>query len=491
MARIEGSDIERIRSTVVELVERHHLPGIGVGVVSGEDLVYAEGFGYADIESGRKQDPDLRQRIGSITKTMLGLCTMALVDEGKLSLDDRIVERLPDITFHGPAETLSLRHLLTHTGGIGEAPTMADFMEPIEGVLWSDTADIPEVSDAYPDGITIEASPGTKWAYANHGFALIGEIVARIEGQPIAEVMRRRVFEPLGMADSDCLDQPNSGLTTGYHRAPNHHELDLLDLLGKDVPDETPADGYNIRGRYQWVRVPACGAVQSTIPDMARYASALLRNGKGIVRPETFESMTAAHWRPGERLMGLGLPFFLRRRFGRRTFGHTGGIVGGWNTALTVIPEDDLAVLVHLNLTFDMSSDIESHIVQAVLDAPAPAISPQPVDASILEAAVGVYEPQPGHLTNYRLTRATGRVQITAREGELALRTRRGPWPDGIRMTPADPAHPAFFALDTGALEPQYAALALGEDGKVTGIHFDRLFTGPYLVRNDGLEPWA
>ena len=152
------SDIERIRSTVSGLVDEHHLPGISVGVVSGQDLVFAEGFGFADIESRRPQDPGLRQRIGSITKTMVALCAMALVDEGKLSLDDLVVERLPDLTFHGPADTLAVRHLMTHTGGIGEAPTMDHVTKPFD-VLWSDTSDVPPVGEAYPDGIVIEAAP--------------------------------------------------------------------------------------------------------------------------------------------------------------------------------------------------------------------------------------------------------------------------------------------------------------------------------------------
>ena len=83
-------DVRRISSTAAGLVEEFNLPGMSVGIVVGDDLVFAEGFGFADIESGRPQDPALRQRIGSITKTIVGLCTMALVDEGRLSLDESL-----------------------------------------------------------------------------------------------------------------------------------------------------------------------------------------------------------------------------------------------------------------------------------------------------------------------------------------------------------------------------------------------------------------
>jgi len=89
------SDAARVRAAAAQSVDEYHVPGLAVGVVSGTELAYAEGFGHADIESGRRQAPALRQRIGSITKTMTALCAMALVDEGRLSLDDRLIDSDP------------------------------------------------------------------------------------------------------------------------------------------------------------------------------------------------------------------------------------------------------------------------------------------------------------------------------------------------------------------------------------------------------------
>ena len=476
----------RISDVVSDLVTEHNLPGITVGVVSGKHLVYAQGFGLADIESGRPQDPGLKQRIGSITKTMVGLCVMALVDEGKLSVDDRITDRLPDVTFHGPAEELEVRHLLTHTGGMGEAPMPADFPDAMES-LWADELETRGIPGAYPDGITIDVPPGTKWAYANHGFALLGEITARIEGRPIEEVLHRRVFSPLGMADTDCHDLWNADPTTGYHHQPTHDERDVLDLLGQDQPDEETVDGYNIRGRYQYVAPRAAGAVQSTLLDMAGYATALLQLGGGIVRPDTFDIMVAPHWCPDDRMASQGLPFRRAPRFGRSTFSHGGGITGGWNSHLIVIPEEDLAVLVHLNLYTGSFGQVESRILQAVLDEPDQSTPNFSCDPGILATAPGVFEPLHGHLTNFRIVRETGRVQIKQQDGGLLIRSRHGAWKNGVRMLPADPYDPAFFLLDTGEPEPAPATLELNESGVVTGIRFDRMV---YLVRNDSLVPW-
>ncbi len=468
--------VEAVRATAIGLVETHRLPGLAIGIVCGDDLICSEGFGFADIESRRAQDPMLRQRIGSITKTMLGLCAMALVEEGRLSLEDRVVDRLPELEFRGPADDLRIRHLLTHTSGIGEAPTMADFLAPFR-VLWSDDLLTQTPREAYPDGLTVEAEPGTKWAYANHGFALLGHIVSRIEGEDIEEVLRRRVFAPLGMENTDCDDRPHDDLTTGYHRAPGEDELDVMALLGKDVTPEEAADGVNIRGRYEYVRPRAAGAVQSSIVDMAKYASALLRRGRGIVQPSTFDEMVAPQWCPDDRLTSIGLTFFRRRRFGSETFSHGGGVTGGWNTHLTIVPKADLAVLTHMNLSFEGFSSIESEILRAALGASERPVldSTGPIIArDIRESARGVYEPAPGHLTNFRTTRGVGRLEIIDRRGHMVLRSRRGPWRTGVAMTPVG-SDGTLFSLDCDEPEPPMVALVSGSEGAVQGLRLDRL----------------
>lgn len=111
------------------------------------------------------------------------------------------------------------------------------------------------------------------------------------------------------MANSDLLDRPHPDLTTGYHHAPNEDARELAARGGREAPEEPTVDGHNIRGAYQYVRGGgAAGAVQSTVPDMAHYASALLRRGAGIVRPETFDAMVAPQWCPNDRLESWGTP---------------------------------------------------------------------------------------------------------------------------------------------------------------------------------------
>lgn len=133
------------------MVERFHLPGLGLGLVAGGELTHAEGFGWADIAAKRPYTPDSRHRIGSITKTMIGLSTMALVDEGRLSLDARVPELLPDITFHGPSDSLTVWHLLTHTGGIGEVPNRDDLKKPFDKLFYETDPTVP-LAELYTEG---------------------------------------------------------------------------------------------------------------------------------------------------------------------------------------------------------------------------------------------------------------------------------------------------------------------------------------------------
>ena len=488
MTNFTASDIDRVRDKAADLVDEYRLPGMSVGVVSSDGLLYAEGFGYAEIESKRPQIPRLRQRIGSITKTMVGLCAMSLVEEGKLSLDDRLIDRLPDVTknFTGPAETVLIRHLMTHTSGIGEAPRMDQYHDT-GAALWSNSPEPIPIAQAYADGIHIEVPAGTKWAYANHAFALLGDIIARIEGERIEDVLRKRIFDPLGMINTDCYDQTHPDLTVGYHRAPSHDDLDVMNVLGNSPPEEATVDGFNIRGRYVYVGPRAAGAVQSTINDMAKYASALLKKSGGIVSPDTFDLMTSPEWCPDDRLLSLGLTFMRDEQFGLRSIGHGGGVSGGWITHIDVFPSEDLAVLVYVNIYFDKSEEIFSKVIQAVLDAPDPDFSDCRTDSSILESAPGVYEPSEGFLTSYRTIRSAGRLQITARDGELHLRSRRGAWREGVRLAQPDPGDPAFFVLDTGAPDPPRLVFARDQRGVATAIHMQRM----NFVRNDSLTPWV
>ena len=467
------------------------MPGLGIGVVLEGELAHAETFGFADIVAHKPYTPDSRHRIGSITKTMVSLCVMALVDEERLALNSKVALLLPDIELHGYGDDLTVWHLLTHTGGIGEAPNPEDLKKPFDFLFAKTDPDVP-LAELYTEGITVEAPPGTKWAYANHGFALLGEIVSRIEKTPLAEVMERRVFQPLGMSASDLADEPHPDLARGYSQAATPQDRALLDMLGVQLESDDPVDGHNLPGKF--VRVwgnGGAGAVQSTITDMGRYASALLQDSRGIVLPKTFAAMTSDQWRPDKRLPGWGLGFSVRGEFSHEHFGHGGSVFGGWNSYLAVYPELDAAIIMHTNMYSDsFDRTLVPYLLEAFVgDDHDEAAIAQPVAPHILAAAPGVYElTTPGPLTNFRPQYNCGRVQIANQGGELMLYSRRGAWKGGARLVPTRLGEDDFFAIKTESGATNYMTMIVDDAGAVTGLRFQQIVD---MHRNPEIAPWA
>lgn len=483
-------NVARARAEVQALVDEYHLPGAGLGIVVGEELVHAEGFGWADIAAKKPYTVDVRHRLGSVTKTFVGLCVMALVDEGRLALDAKVAELLPDIPFHRHGEALTVWHLLTHTGGIGEAPAESDLHKPFDKLFYETDPSVP-LAELYTEGVLIEAAPGTKWAYANHGFALLGEIVSRTEGAPLAEVMERRVFGPLGMEATDLDDVPHPQLARGYSQAETPEALSMLKLLGVQLDSEEKVDGYNMPGKF--VRVwgnGGAGAAQSTVPDMAKYASALLRGSRGVVRPETLARMTADQWRPDMRLPGWGLGFAVRGEGGLRRFGHGGSVFGGWNSSLLVWPDLDASLIFHVSLMSDYFDGVFTpRLVNAFLDRHDELLPEIALNERVLATAPGVFElTMPGPLTNFRPQFNAGRVKIENERGELVMYSRRGPWKGGVRLRQARPGDPDFFAIDMPGYPRNYLSLLLDDTGAVMGIRFPQIVD---YVRNPELEAWS
>jgi hypothetical protein len=223
---------------------------------------------------------------------------------------------------------------------------------------------------------------------------------------------------------------------------------------------------------------------------MALYAAALLARGGGIVRPEKFEAMTSPEWSPHRMIQAWGLSFAVGRSFGRRSFGH-GGNALGWNSNLAVFPDDDIATIIHTNVTFSRFDHVVQHIKQAVLGAPSVRGLESPLSMDLIARAAGVYEaPTPGPLTNFRMMTEAGRIQLSAREGALLLHSRRGRWKHGFRLVPLDSSDPDVFILDTGDPQPPRVAMVRDERHAVTGLHISD-GNPSYLRRTHSVGPWA
>lgn len=446
-----------LRSLAVETFNDRTMAGLAVGVVRADGLDQFAGIGRADFDSGRPVEADTVFRIGSITKTMTALAVMQLVEEGRLELDDPVAEHSRTVRLEPPsgAPPVTIRHLLTHTGGLGELRSFADLVRPTIGLGVDPGKPVPSLADYYREPLRAEVPAGTKWAYANHGFALLGQLVEDVSGERFAERLRTRLFEPLGMAHTDVLrsDRVRDRLAVGYARK---------------------------RGRLRPVKdreivVGPAGSVFSTTHDMALYAAALLGGGTNangrVLGEKALEEMLMPQ--AGLEVGGaaMGLAFFLDRIDGHRLAGHDGGWPG-FVSSCFVAPDDGVGAVAFTNtsVSFGPHAVVESVLRRLIgAEEQADAVPERP---DVWPELVGVYRPAPGLNTNFRLWPVTGgEVEVTVRGGHLVA---KAPSPlkqlrRGVRLRAASEDDPLELVAEIEG-ERVPVAFERGPSGDVVGV---------------------
>lgn len=191
------------------LMKKHAIPGAAVAVMRDGKLIYARGFGYADVENKTPVQPDALFRIASVSKPITSAAIMKLVEEGKLDLDDRVAPFIahlapaPGATVDPRWEQITIRHLLNHTGGWDRNKPNGGF-DPIDRPLIAAAAvnapapASPETLIRYMKGMPLDFDPGQKFAYSNFGYIILGRVIERVSGMPYKDYVRTRVLEPVG-----------------------------------------------------------------------------------------------------------------------------------------------------------------------------------------------------------------------------------------------------------------------------------------------------
>jgi len=194
---------------IADFMRKYTIPGGAVAVMRDGKLIYARGFGYADVENKTPVQPDALFRIASVSKTLTSAAIMKLVEEGKLKLDDRVAPLIANLTPAPGAtvdlrwEQITIRHLLNHTGGWDRTKPNGGF-DPIDRpaiAAAAVNAPAPASSETlirYMKGMPLDFDPGEKFAYSNFGYIILGRVIERVSGMPYKEYVRARVLEPVG-----------------------------------------------------------------------------------------------------------------------------------------------------------------------------------------------------------------------------------------------------------------------------------------------------
>ncbi|MBN2356647.1 beta-lactamase family protein [candidate division KSB1 bacterium] len=314
---------------IEETMDYQGIPGMAVGVVYDQELLWARGFGFADLENEIPMTPQTLSRIASITKTFTATAIMQLAEAGKLRLDDAVRTYLPWFTLKNrftDAPEITIRQLLTHTAGLpGEAafPYWTDHRFPTREQIM---ATLPEQELIFP--------PGYKLRYSNLGLALAGEVVAAAAGMPYQQYIEEHILNPLQMNSTFVVlpEKEKKRLATSYDYRRSDGSRNKLDF-----PE---CNGL----------IPAAN-LTSNVQDLARYISAHLGDGKKnqpILSIYSLREMHRVHWLNPEWESGRGLGFYLRKRSDRTLIGH-GGWVAGYKSHIVFCHNDKIGVIVLSN----------------------------------------------------------------------------------------------------------------------------------------------
>ena len=320
---LTAADVATLFDALIPLqLQRDSIPGAVIAVVKDGQILFAKGYGFADVAAKRHVSPDATLfRIASISKLFAWTAVMQLVEQGKLNPDRDINEY---IDFQIPAtysQAITLRHLMTHTAGFqAVAPDLGlSQLLPLKEYL----------TEYLPPRIF---PPGETPAYSNYGSTLAGYIVQRVSGQSFEDYIGDHIFQPLGMQHSTFIQ-------------PLPDSLSPLMAQGYDSATGPP-------GPFELIPSYPGGGMSTTAEDMAQFMIAHLQEGSlgaaRILKPETARLMHSRQFELVPSMNGMCFGFIEEARNGYHIIGH-GGSIGQFRSRLYLVPDLQLGFFVVQN----------------------------------------------------------------------------------------------------------------------------------------------
>ena len=336
------------RAVRADLAEKN-LPGLSVAVGVDGEIVWVEGFGWADLESQVKVEPDSRFMIGTASTVLTSAGVGLLIEKGKLKLDDEIQAYVPD--FPKKQWPVTLKHLMAHTAGVrndggDEGELLATRCErTAEGL------------NAFKDRDLL-FEPGTRYRYSSYGWILVSAAIEAASGQRFLTFMNRQVFEPLGMADTVPMSSagPVPRQVTAYFP-----RFSADPRYGPDLMREIDLSCY-----------AGAGAFLSTPSDLVRFAMGIT-SGK-LLNPSTVQLLQAQQKLTSGEATGYGLGWdhetVTLAGQQARVIGHDGDVLGGMNSSLLSFPDHGgIVVAVISNTSYADTSATGLKVAEAFVAA--------------------------------------------------------------------------------------------------------------------------
>jgi CubicO group peptidase (beta-lactamase class C family) len=463
--------LEDLQKAMKQVLDKAHLPGAGVALVSNGQLLWCGGFGKADIASGRDVTCDTEFRVGSISKTFVALALLKLQEEGKINLEARLQDLAPEVPVQNQWESTNpvrIVNLLEHTAGF-------DDMEAAEIYNFRDVYDFPllEVFQRFREPQIVRWPPATRMSYSNPGYAIAGYLVEKIAREPFDRYIRETILRPLAMntADFAFTDADKALLATGYDQDPPR-------ALG-----------------YPNIYLRPAGDLKASPGELAKLVQFFLRRGKApdlqllkpdsILRMESVETTLAA--KNGLRL-GYGLANYSEVFGGVVTHGHDGGI-DGFISSYRYMPEQNWGYVVLLNSVQSPQAleDLNQLAIDFLSrDFPKPQQAAVNLSASELEKLSGFYAPRAPRSQLLSFTDDfVGGLRVRVLNGKLTRASLFGkpeplvPLGKNFFRGEKDPEATTIFLSDPSG---QMALSSQGLDGFSYGVRTSMLWTYGRIV---------
>jgi CubicO group peptidase (beta-lactamase class C family) len=328
----ENRYVERLEPFIRKTMSEAKVPGLAIGIVEAGKPVYVRGFGLMDArDPGRPVTAETLFHMASITKPFVATSVMQLAEQGKVDLDAPITRYVPYFRLKDPrCRSITVRQMLTHTSG----------MPDVEDYLW----DKPEFDDGALERYVrslqdkvLRWDPGTKFAYSNMAYEVLGDLVGKVSGTSFENHVSENILKPAGMTSSTLLfkEAAPARLAAGHTR-------------GKDGA-VVPVAHYP----YNRSHTPSSN-LHSNATDMVRWMLVNLNHGeldgRRILKDSTYDLM----WKPGEASrdvragISVGISWFLRSHNGQQVVMH-GGSDDGFLTVVTLLPARKTGVVVLVN----------------------------------------------------------------------------------------------------------------------------------------------
>jgi CubicO group peptidase (beta-lactamase class C family) len=433
-----SSDLDGLDVVVEQQLQRWTVPGATVGLLrDGQSELRA--YGTANLDVGWPVRADMLFRIASISKVFTATLAMTAVDDGLLDLDTPVIRYLPELELQDAEarEIITMRHLLSHTSGL-----YGDY-----------SADYGLGDDALMRSMPIFATlpqqtrPGELWAYCNSGFQLAGTVLARVLDTTFDDAMEQRVFKPLGL-ERTCFAAHDA---FGWPCAMGH------------VQTEPNGDEHVVTGQYYPRNRRPAGGIISNASDLLRFARMHMNGGEidgnRMLSEAAAKTMQTPQTRAGDWDNSWGVGWDIRPIGDTTLIGH-GGSISGFESLLTLVPEQQVAIVVLTNSGRGSAAypGIEQWLLERVCGLRQEPHTMTTLPEASLRKLAGRYE-RPGF-----------EIDVTADNGELHLDL-SGPHPRSGETVPYLPQRLApvseiEFVVRDGQREDERVEFVLDADGK-------------------------